>query len=86
MWENMFCFYNINKYMNNTFRLMDDLTGNITYLHNRYLCCSKLIELTRHTKSEGEGHIFSSSKNTHSASFIDNKNQQKYVKNISNQL
>lgn len=36
---------------------MDDLTGNITLT---YVRCSKLIELTRHTKSEGEGHIFSS--------------------------
>ena len=62
---------------------MDDLTGNITLT---YVRCSKLIELTRHKKSEGEGHTFFSSKNTHSASFIDNKNQQKYVKNISNQL
>ena len=55
MWENMFCFCNINKYMNNTFRLMDDLTGNITLT---YVRCSKLNELTRHKKSEGEGHTF----------------------------
>ena len=36
--------------MNNTFRLMDDVTGNITDLR-----CSKRIRLTRHKKSEGEG-------------------------------
>jgi hypothetical protein len=34
---------------------MDDLTGNITLT---YVRCSKLIELTRHKKSEGEGHTF----------------------------
>lgn len=39
--------------MNNTFRLMDDVTGNITDLR-----CSKRIRLTRHKKGEGEGGYF----------------------------